>query len=87
MIESGINFHSVSWTGLFAPAGTPQPVIDKLYTTLSSILKSEGMKEQLTRVSFDSSGSGMPPSEFGAMHQRELTRWTKTLKELNIRAN
>ncbi|MDO8298643.1 tripartite tricarboxylate transporter substrate binding protein [Lacisediminimonas sp.] len=87
MIESGINFHSVSWTGLFAPAGTPPAVIDKLYATLAAILKSDGMKEQLARVSFDSTGSGMPSAEFGAMHQRELTRWTRTLKELNIRAN
>src|SRR5690606_22589223 len=87
MIESGINFHSISWSGLFAPAGTPKPVVDKLYSTLAKVLKSQSMREQLDRVSFDSTNSGVSPKEFGEMHQRELQRWTKTLKELNIKAN
>ncbi|MDB5825040.1 MAG: LacI family transcriptional regulator [Herminiimonas sp.] len=84
MIESGYDFYSLGWTGLFAPAGTPQWIVDKLYNTLASVLKSPEMREQIGRVSFDASDAGMSPAELGDMHRKELERWTRALGDLNI---
>ena len=74
------------WTGLFAPAGTPRPIIDKLYSEMSIAFKSDSLKERFTGLSYEITGMhGMPPAEFGAMQRAELTKWTKLLKDLNIR--
>lgn len=86
--ESGLaNYEYMLWTGLFAPAGTPRAIIDKLYSEMSIALKSDSLRERFAGLSYETSGMvGMPPAEFGAMHRAELAKWTKLIKDLNIRA-
>lgn len=84
MTEAGVDLVSNSWTGLFAPAATPQPVIDKLYGALAEILKTDDMKAQLNKIYFDERGAGMSPAEFGATHRKDLAQWTKVLNDLHI---
>jgi tripartite-type tricarboxylate transporter receptor subunit TctC len=88
LAESGLaNYEFMMWTGLFAPAGTPRAIIDKLYSELSIALQSDSLKERFASLSYETSGMvGMPPAEFGAMHKGELAKWAKLIKELNIRA-
>ena len=88
LAESGLaNYEFMMWTGLFAPAGTPRPIIDKLYGEMSIALKSEKLKARFASLSYENSGMvGMTPAEFAAMHRAELTKWTKLIKDLNIRA-
>lgn len=88
LAESGFpNYEYMMWTGLFAPAGTPRPVIDRLYSEMSIALKSDSLKERFASLSYETGGMvGMPPAEFGAMHRAELAKWTMLIKELNIRA-
>jgi tripartite-type tricarboxylate transporter receptor subunit TctC len=85
MMESGWDFEGNSWTGLFAPAGTPRPVIAKLYEALSVILRSKSIQDRFAKLNFETTGIGMPPAEFAAMHKQDLARWTKATHELNIR--
>ena len=87
MRESGLDFEGGSWSGLFAPAGTPSAIIDKLYGELSTILKADSMKERFASLSYETGEMGMPPAEFGAMHRADLAKWTKVIKDLNIRAD
>jgi tripartite-type tricarboxylate transporter receptor subunit TctC len=87
MMESGVDLEAGSWTGLFAPAGTPKPIIDKLYNALVAVMKSESVKERFAGAGFDTNGMGMPPEEFGAKHRADVAKWTKVMKELNIRAD
>lgn len=86
MLESGFDFEAGSWTGLFAPAGTPSAIIDKLYSNLRVILKSESVQKRVADAGYETSGMGMPPAEFGAMHRAELNKWTKVIKDLGIHA-
>ncbi len=88
LAESGLaNYEFMMWTGLFAPAGTPRAIIDKLYSEMSIALKSDTLKERFASLSYETGGIvGMPPAEFGAMHRAELAKWTKLIKDLNIRA-
>ena len=87
MMESGLDFQSGSWTGLFAPAGTPNAIISRLYSELLVILKSDSIRERFAGLSYDTGDMGMPPAEFGAMHRAELAKWTKVTRDLNIRAD
>jgi len=85
--ESGLDFEFIAWTGLFAPAGTPGPIIDRLYSELSVILKAESMKERVASVGYDTSEMGLPPAEFAAFLRASLAKWTKVTKDLNIRGD
>ncbi len=47
MIQSGFpNFEVTAWFGLFAPAGTPKPVIDKLYAAVKKALETPEIKQR-----------------------------------------
>jgi tripartite-type tricarboxylate transporter receptor subunit TctC len=84
VIESGINFTGVAWTGLFAPAGTPRPIIDKLYGALAVVLRSESMKERFLAIGYETAWMGMPPAEFGALHRADVAKWGKVIKDLKL---
>lgn len=87
MLESGMDFEAGSWVGLYAPAGTPSAIIDKLYGALAKAMKSDSLKERFAGASFETKGMGMPPAEFAAIHKADLAKWTKVMKDLNIRAD
>jgi len=71
------------WLGLFAPAGTPQPIIDKLRTIVQAELKKP---EVAAKVNV--SGSLMPlilsPDEFAARIKSDDEKFGKLAKELNV---
>jgi tripartite-type tricarboxylate transporter receptor subunit TctC len=83
--ESGIDFEGVSWTGLYAPARTPRPILDQLYGAFSIVLKDPAMKERILGVGYETTWNGIPPAEFAAFHTADLAKWTKVMKDLNIR--
>jgi len=83
--ESGVEFEGVSWTGMFAPAATPQPILDQLYGAFSIILKDPLLKERIMGTGYETNWNGMPPAEFAAFHKADLAKWTKVMKDLNIR--
>ena len=84
--ESGLDFEVgegvPSWTGLFAPAGTPEAIINKLYGEVSTVLKSERMKERYASLGYGT--SELSPAEFGAAHKAEIVKWTKVIRDLNL---
>lgn len=84
--STGIDFEASTWAGLFAPAGTPSAVVDKLASALSIVLNSDFIKERTHAQGREASGMGMLPAEFGPIHRAEVAKWTKALKELGIRA-
>jgi tripartite-type tricarboxylate transporter receptor subunit TctC len=85
MIESGLaNFEVVIWTALFAPAGTPGAIIDRLYRELTVVLKSDSVRARFASLSYDP--GGMPPAQFAAVLKADLEKWTRVAKEANIRA-
>ena len=82
--ESGIDFDGVSWTGLYAPAATPQPILDKLYGAFSKVLKDPETNKRILGTGYETTWNGMPPAEFAAFHKADLAKWTKVIKDLNI---
>jgi tripartite-type tricarboxylate transporter receptor subunit TctC len=74
-IESGLlpGYDVTTWYGIFAPHGTPRPVIDKLNKTLIEITAEPSVRERLTKAGVVVKSSS--PEEFGQMMERELDRW------------
>jgi tripartite-type tricarboxylate transporter receptor subunit TctC len=83
MVESGYpNFVSTSWTGLLAPAHTPQAIIDKLNTAINEGLKTPELQAALTRISYAPLGG--TPADFTAMMKAELAKWSPVVKSLGL---
>ena len=72
------------WAGLFAPAGTPQPVIDKLNKALAEVLAMPEVKERLARIGADP--APITPKEFDALVVRELKENGELVKAAGIKA-
>jgi tripartite-type tricarboxylate transporter receptor subunit TctC len=67
------------WYGLFAPAGTPKPILAQLQAAVSKALDDPTVKEKLAGVGTEPYRS--TPEEFAAMIKRELPRWAQVVKE------
>jgi tripartite-type tricarboxylate transporter receptor subunit TctC len=83
--ESGLpGFEVVGWFGLFAPAGTPKPVITRLNGELVKILGIPETRERLSGHGLIPGGG--TPQELGQFLQAEIAKWGKLIKETGIRA-
>ncbi len=74
-----------NWVGLLAPAGTPQPVIDKLNADILAIIRLDAVRARLTAHGFDVAGS--TPAQFGQTIRSDMTKYAKVIREAGIRAN
>jgi tripartite-type tricarboxylate transporter receptor subunit TctC len=71
-----------AWQGLFAPAATPKPIVDKLYAAVAGILAKEkgSLAQKMMTVEVSPS-----PAEFTAQVRRETQDWGAFVKEAKIR--
>jgi tripartite-type tricarboxylate transporter receptor subunit TctC len=81
--ESGYKgFETSQWYGIIVPAGTPQPIIDRLQKDIAKGLKS---KEDSKRMLEDGAILiGDTPTQFGAFIKSEQTRWGKVVEKAKI---
>ena len=83
--ESGVpNYAFETWFMVFAPAKTPQPVIDKLNAALRTALDTPAVKERMVKDGFDPTPS--TPAEAKARLEAEMPLWAKLIKERGITA-
>ncbi|MGN8003983.1 tripartite tricarboxylate transporter substrate binding protein [Acidovorax sp. 22279] len=73
-----------TWFIVFAPAGTPKPVIDKLNTSLNQALNTPALRERMARDGFDPTPS--TPEQARARLEQEMPQWAKLIKERGITA-
>ncbi|HWV51487.1 tripartite tricarboxylate transporter substrate binding protein [Pseudorhodoplanes sp.] len=71
-----------TWYGLFAPAGTPKPVIDRLYKAVRFALDDPDTQKKLEKAGFTLVGS--TPEELDARVKRDLAYWGKTIPGVGI---
>jgi tripartite-type tricarboxylate transporter receptor subunit TctC len=82
--ESGLaGFESVTWSGLFAPAGTPKTVVDLINRKVNGILAAAGFEEAFTSRGIEVGGG--TPEAFAAKTQSEIRKWTDFVRAKNIR--
>jgi tripartite-type tricarboxylate transporter receptor subunit TctC len=83
MAEAGMgNFEMVPWTGLFAPAGTPSAIVNKLHSAVVTVLNQEDVVARYAALGL--SAGGMPPTETAALLKSDVTQKSMLLKELKI---
>jgi tripartite-type tricarboxylate transporter receptor subunit TctC len=76
-------FEATLWLGVFAPAGTPKPIIDRLNKTLLEIVATEDFKALMERNGADPISNS--PEQFASMLRAELERYGKVVKTLGLR--
>lgn len=76
----GVEIVGVSWSGAFAPAGTPDAIVQKLNTGFNEALAVPEVKQALARQSAE--GVGGSVADFKAFAVAENTRWTDAVKSL-----
>jgi tripartite-type tricarboxylate transporter receptor subunit TctC len=83
--ESGLpGYAANNWWGIFAPAGTPKPIVEKLYKDIQLALQSPEMLKE-----FDIEGAApvtMTSAEFADFVKVEIDKWAKVVKAGNIKA-
>jgi tripartite-type tricarboxylate transporter receptor subunit TctC len=86
MVEAGVKgFEILSWQGVFAPAGTPKEIVQRLNVEIVKILRMPDMRERLAGLGLDPVGN--TPDEFAAFQQAEIAKWAKLVKEAKITAD
>jgi tripartite-type tricarboxylate transporter receptor subunit TctC len=83
--ESGVpGFVTITWFGLFAPAGTPKPIVDLLNSKMNVALASPATKEGLAKIGLEPTGGG--PDVLAKTVAGDLKKWGDVAREKNIRA-
>jgi hypothetical protein len=78
-------FDAVSWFAIFAPAGTPKPVVDKLQVEITRILKTPEVNKKLADIGLETVGS--TSDELLAYQRTEIAKWAKVVKESGAKAD
>jgi len=83
--EAGVpGYLADNWWGLLAPAGTPEPIVVKLYEATQEALKAPELQQVFAREG--ASAVTMTRDEFAKYIQNEIVKWGRVVKEGNIKA-
>jgi tripartite-type tricarboxylate transporter receptor subunit TctC len=81
--EAGVKgYEATTFTGIFAPAGTPKNVLDKLHGGLKKALANEGVRERFRGMGVDLIDMGQ--EAFAAYVRADYDKWLKVAREGNI---
>jgi tripartite-type tricarboxylate transporter receptor subunit TctC len=81
LVEQGIaNYHTESWNALFAPKGTPQPIIDRLAQIAADMAKDANVQRQM--ANFGSVAVANTPEEYARMLRDETKLWADLVKQI-----
>ena len=87
--EGGLpEFDVTGWLALFAPKGTPKPILDKLTDALDKALDDDNTRKRLTDLGSeipDKARRGQQP--LAALVTSEIARWTPIIKAANVKAD
>jgi tripartite-type tricarboxylate transporter receptor subunit TctC len=84
-IEAGLPGMVAQTTfGLFAPAGTPRPILDRINQVTQQVMADEQFQKELLRIGFEPL-LGVGPDQAAAVFQDELVRWTPILKTVGTK--
>jgi len=82
-IESGMaGFEITSWYGLWVPAGTPRPIVQKLQAVVAKAFEDPEMRELWFRLGAEPGGSS--PEEFRDLVARDVAKWGKVVRDAKI---
>jgi tripartite-type tricarboxylate transporter receptor subunit TctC len=78
-------FDASSWFGLFAPAGTPRAIVDKIQADVAKALAQPEVRERFIAQGADPGGN--TPDQFAAFIRAETDKWTRVVKFSNAKVD
>jgi tripartite-type tricarboxylate transporter receptor subunit TctC len=87
MIESGVpGFEMSSWQAIYAPKGTPRPIVERLHAEIAKALKQPDVQAKL-QGQLGMELVGGTPAELAALMSKEIPRWATLVKKSGASAN
>jgi tripartite-type tricarboxylate transporter receptor subunit TctC len=84
--EGGVaGFEVVSWTGVVAPAGVPQAIVETLNTMANKALASPAPKEKYAALGYEIAGG--TPGQFADLVRKEAAKWADVAKRAGIKVD
>ena len=83
MAEAGYPIVGLGWNGLFVPAGTPRPIVERLQKDTARVLQLKEIRDDAANLG--TALGGEPPEEFAGFVRNEVQTWAKVIKEANIK--
>ena len=84
LAESGLKgFDVASWQAIFAPAGTPAPIVKRLNDELTKIVAQTEVAARFYTMGVES--LPMTPAQFGEFQRAEVVKWAKIVKDGNVK--
>ena len=85
LAELGVpGFEMQSWQGVFAPAGTPTPIIDRLAREIAAVVAMPEVQQRLRAMGVEPDVRA--PQAFAEFQRAEVTKWGKVIKDAGIQA-
>src|SRR6187431_3239779 len=82
-MESGLaGFEVTSWYGLWVPAGTPAPIMQKLHDAVVKAFADPELKDTWAKLGAEPGGSS--PEAFRALIDKEVVKWGKVVRDAKI---
>jgi tripartite-type tricarboxylate transporter receptor subunit TctC len=84
MQEAGVpGFDVVSWQAIFAPAGTPPAIVERLHTEVDKILKMPDVQERFATLGIEP--GNLSSQAFAEFQKAEIAKWATVVKEAKIK--
>ena len=71
-----------TWLGLFAPAGTPRDIVDKIQASIAKVLQEPELRERLVALGMYPVANA--PSEFAAFLDADTRQWERVIRDAKI---
>jgi tripartite-type tricarboxylate transporter receptor subunit TctC len=85
-IEAGVpDLESDTLTGIVAPAGTPADIVERWQRDIAQMVAMPDVKERLETLGFAPVAN--TPQEFGERLKMEMAKWSKVVRDANLRAD
>jgi tripartite-type tricarboxylate transporter receptor subunit TctC len=85
MAEAGVaGFEMQSWQGVFAPAGTPAPIVDRLGREIAAIVAMPDVQDKLRNLGVEP--DGRTSAAFSTFQNAEIVKWGKVIRDAGIQA-
>jgi tripartite-type tricarboxylate transporter receptor subunit TctC len=81
--EAGVpGFEATTWHGVLVTAGTPAPIVERLNVEINKLLQTADIRDKLTALGAEIVGGS--PKDFADHIRREIPRWAKVVKSINV---
>lgn len=87
LVESGIAFDTVGWHAMFAPAGTPREIVEKLNQTVNRIIAAPDVQARIHEAGSFPVRPATTPEQWGEMFRRDVQTWADMVRRSGATIN